>query len=245
MRLSRTEKSPVQVDEENVYWASFSDIMSGLLVIFVLASLQLILELTQTKMQVNDAIREIAQSEQIRRDILHEVESELQSKGIPIEISDNETVLRLPENLLAFETNEYRVPPGEKNRETVLEIGRILYESIDKGDRRSHLDTIFIEGHTDKRRSPRHMGNWGLSTFRAISVWNFWNENLPQGQTLNALMNHDDKPLFSVSGYGETRPVQVEQTTEAELERNRRIDIRFTVRRPVLKDFEYVRKLID
>ena len=34
-------------DEENPYWISFSDIMSGLLIVFILAALALILELME------------------------------------------------------------------------------------------------------------------------------------------------------------------------------------------------------
>jgi flagellar motor protein MotB len=234
-----------QVDDENPYWVSFSDIMSGLLVIFILASLALILELTETKTQVNDAIQEIAKAEQVRRDILYEVETELKNKNIPVEISDNETVLRIPETLLAFESNEYRIPQSTQVRETVLEIGRVLHVAISKKERWKYLDTIFIEGHTDNRRSPRHMGNWGLSTFRAISVWNYWNEHLLAEESLGNLVNHDDRPLFSVSGYGETRPTQIIQRNEDQFQKNRRIDIRFTVRRPALEEFENVRKLID
>ena len=37
----------VSVDEENPYWMSFSDIMSALLVIFILASVILILQLME------------------------------------------------------------------------------------------------------------------------------------------------------------------------------------------------------
>ena len=42
MALRRSNKS-ASVDEENPYWMSFSDVMSGLLVIFILASVILIL----------------------------------------------------------------------------------------------------------------------------------------------------------------------------------------------------------
>ena len=243
MRHFRTVKS-VQGEDDNPYWISFSDIMSGLLVIFILASLALMLELTKTKVEVSDAIREIAQAEQVRRDILREVETELRNKNIPVEISDNETVLRIPETLLAFETNQYRIPDKVDVIDSVIEIGRVLHESIVRNDRWRYLDTIFIEGHTDSRRSSRNMGNWGLSTFRAIAVWNYWNDHLGEDDSLDVLVNHDQKPLFSVSGYGETRPVQIVQTTEDDFQKNRRIDIRFTVRRPALEEFENVRKLM-
>jgi flagellar motor protein MotB len=187
----------------------------------------------------------IAKAEQVRRDILREVEIELREKNIPVEISDNETVLRIPENLLAFDTNEYQIPTKEGVKQTVEEIGIVLHKAITKNERWHFLDTIFIEGHTDRRRSPRHMGNWGLSTFRAISVWDFWNKKLPSGEQLSDLVNHSGLPLFSVSGYGETRPVQVKQVTEKDFEKNRRIDIRFTVRRPALEEFENIRKLLE
>lgn len=245
MKLGSFAKRNGQVDEENPYWISFSDIMSGLLVIFVLASLALILELTQTRVVVNDAIREIAKAETVRRDILREVVTELKSRNIPVEISDNDTVLRIPDHLLTFESNEYRIPPRSGVEKSVLEIGEVLFRAIVREERWQYLDTIFIEGHTDRRTSPRHMGNWGLSTFRAISVWNFWNEYLPEEERLEGLLNHSGKPLFSVSGYGKTRPVQLEQETEIDFQKNRRIDIRFTVRRPAMKDFQNIKKLMD
>lgn len=234
-----------EVDEENPYWVSFSDIMSGLLIIFVLACLVLILDLTQTRMEVNDAIREIARAEQVRRDILREVELELRNRNIPVEISDNETVLRIPENILTFATNSYQLPTHREIQSKVLEIGQVLHRAISRDLRWKYLDTIFVEGHTDRRTSPRHMGNWGLSTFRAISVWNYWDDNLDTAERLSKLRNHSQHPLFSVSGYGETRPIQELQETEEEFQRNRRIDIRFTVRRPALEDFKNIRKLLE
>ncbi|NCB85303.1 MAG: chemotaxis protein MotB [Bacteroidia bacterium] len=245
MRNRKFSSQHATVDDENPYWISFSDIMSGLLVIFVLASLALILELTVTKFEVNDAIREIARAEQVRRDILREIEEDLRKRNIHVEISDNHTVLRIPENILSFDNNEYRIPEFAGMKETALEIGRVLNASITKEARWKYLDTIFIEGHTDRRPSPRHMGNWGLSTFRAISVWNYWNTNLPESMRLNELKNHSGSPLFSVSGYGETRPVQKIQETENDFQKNRRIDIRFTVRRPALEEFTNIKKLLE
>ena len=58
-------------------------------------------------------------------------------------------------------------------------------------------------------------------------------------------MNRAGQPLFSVSGYSATRPVNTQQLTEDELRANRRIDIRFTIRRPDSADYEATRKLLD
>ena len=166
-------RSNSKADEENPYWISFSDIMSGLLIIFVLAVLALILELTQTKTEVSEAIKELAKAEQIRREILDEIARELYKKNIEVKIVDNHTVLRIPDELLSFETNRFEIPENETVKRTVLEIGRTLYDAITLLNRWQYLDTIFIEGHTDERRykgSKYKFGNWELSTLRAISL---------------------------------------------------------------------------
>lgn len=251
MKLGSSHSHAENVDEENPYWISFSDIMSGLLVIFIMASLALILELIQvqeklkqTQVEVTEAIKEIAKAEQVRRDILYEIKEDLLQKNILVEVSDNDSVLRIPDEQLSFRTNEYTIPPERASQMIAAEIGDALYNSITKEDRFKYLDTVFVEGHTDSRPSPRHLGNWGLSTFRAISIWNFWNEQLEQKQALSGLKNHDGKPLFSVSGYAETRPVNLTERSEEELQQNRRIDIRFTVKRPTIHQYEQVNALI-
>lgn len=61
--------------------------------------------------------------------------------------------------------------------------------------------------------------------FRAISLWQFWSSELPEAARLNRLNNQDGDPLFSVSGYGETRPVNDQQSSEEDYRLNRRIDI--------------------
>jgi len=236
MSLGRPRNIETEVDEENPYWLSFSDIMSGLLIIFVLASLVLVLELSQRKAMVDEKILEQTKAEKVRQEVLKEIKDELLRKGIMVEVSDNDTVLRIPDDQLAFETNEYRVPPDEKYRNAVLEIGSVLHRAITKDNRLEVFDTIFVEGHTDMRPSPRNMGNWGLSTFRAISVWNYWNENMSEDNRLDRLKNHQGAPLFSMSGYGETRPVSTVQISEDDYRRNRRIDLRFTVFHPKLDD---------
>ena len=45
---------PVSVDEENPYWMSFSDIMSALLVIFILAAVILILQLMEKQKEIDE-----------------------------------------------------------------------------------------------------------------------------------------------------------------------------------------------
>lgn len=231
-------------EDENTYWVSFSDIMAGLLVIFILAALALILELTETREKVDSSIEQIYRAEQVRRDVLEEILEELKSRGILVEVSDNESVLRVPDTLLAFETDQYEIPGILQVRSDLKTIGETIYTAITTDDRWKYLDTIFIEGHTDNRRSYRNMGNWGLSTYRAIAVWNYWEGIFPEYSKFSQMDNHEGVKLFSVSGYGDTRPIQVQQETEEEWRKNRRIDIRFTVRKPTREEFENARSIV-
>ena len=112
---------------------------------------------------------------------------------------------------------------------------------------RASLDTVFIEGHTDSFRIKfgkyKDRGNWGLSTDRAITVWKLWSENedLKLTPALNSLMNHSGESLFSVSGYAATRRVQLIEQTKNQRGQNRRIDIRFTVKKPSIEDLEKIK----
>lgn len=226
------------VDEENPYWMSFSDIMSALLVIFILAAVALMVQLMETEAKLDDEIEILQAAEKVRKTILDEAAEELAKRGIQVVVSENDSVLRIPNDLLGFDTAAHDIQP--EYRSTAYSIGEVLQQVISREDRLDYLDTIFVEGHTDNRRFNgfKGTGNWGLSTFRAISLWQYWSDALPAQGSLQTMLNKENKPLFSVSGYGETRPVTKKQETDEELSANRRIDIRITIRRPKSEEIE-------
>lgn len=208
------------LDEENPYWISFSDAISGILIIFILATVYLIYSIQQRENYLN---------QQLNHDITN-IQHELEKEGIRVEIDKN--IMRIPTNEIHFKNNEASIPLDKIYN--VRKIGQKVIEYVQK-DENKNIDTVFIEGHTDCNPTNRPRGNLGLSTDRAISIaveWekldvNFWN-----------IKNKNGKPLFSVSGYGEKRPIEgtlingCENETPENLERNRRIDIRFVVGRP-------------
>lgn len=225
------------VDEENPYWISFSDIMAGLLVIFILASIQLVIELNKKKDTIDKSMKELTQANQIRAELLEEIRAELIKRNIHVEVSDNKTVLRIPEEQLHFRTNSYFIPYNK--RPLVAAIGETIYQSLLKNDRYQYLDTIFVEGHTDSRPATKvELGNWGLSANRAIQVWRFWTEENENTRQLADLKNFSGLPLFSVSGYAATRRLVLEEVTPEDLRKNRRIDLRVTVRQPNITDYK-------
>lgn len=246
------------IDEENPYWMSFSDMMAGLLVVFILASTVLILELSNKNDKVDKQLQELKKAESVRKDILQEIKHELNVNNIPVEIADNDTVLRIPESTLAFDSNQYLIPNNILLRDNLALIGEILFKRIMYENRWQYLDTIFIEGHTDTQPIKRfengklvidHRGNWDLSTRRAVSVWSYWTEELNIHDKLNVqnrmktMLNHDNKQLFSVSGYADTRLADGCLSTNYQC--HRRIDIRITVKKPTEEALQKIKQEVN
>ncbi len=248
--MRRVYRQPrLSVDSENPYWVSFSDIMAGLLAIFILALVFLMIRLDQQTMltreireQIEAALEDLARIEDFRKQILAEIQTNLAERGIQVEVSENNAVLHIPEEQLHFYSGRYDIP-SEKS-DTVAIVGEILKNVLVKHRQRvKFIDTIFIEGHTDSIPYDKtEMGNWGLSSYRAISIWKFWTENPGEQQVFLYMKNLDGKPLFSVSGYADTRRIVIPDDTPEARQQNRRIDIRLTMRTPATGD---LRKLLE
>ena len=246
------KSNDASVDEENPSCKSLRHGIGACLVVFILASVILILqlmeiqqELKERQVRFDEEVLELKKAEEVRRTILDEAVDALGQRGIQVEVSQNHTVLSIPNDLLGFDTGAYEINAGY--RAQALEIGQVLNQVVSRDNRVDFLDTIFIEGHTDNRPLQGFMGkgNWGLSTFRAISLWQFWEERFSNEKPLSRLQNKDGAPLFSVSGYAETRPVVSNQITEEDFKRNRRIDIRFTIRRPDSTQYEQIKEFLS
>lgn len=233
-------------------WISFSDLMTALLTVFMLAAVALVFSLTQEQdalAQVREEAEEakaaaqvaqergdrfdamlgsLSSSEQVRAQMVAEIQQKLAAQGIAVEVDAALTVIRVPVELLGFASGSSDIQPQHQG--SALAIGTVIADVLTTDERYAQLDTVFVEGHTDDvPMEGLHGGNWGLSANRAISLWRLWDDTLPTD--LGGLVGHSGERLFSVSGYAETRPVTAVQTTEAERAANRRIDIRFTEHR--------------
>lgn len=250
MRLSGRRSGRRTETAGESYWISFTDLMSALLFIFILAVVVLVLQLAEHQESLasqQDQLQEqqqrferqiidLGSAEQVRQDMLLEIRDELEAQGIDVLVTENNSVLSIPSENLGFEASSYELEPSYESVARI--IGTAISTAIRVDERLQFLDTVFVEGHTDNAdfAGLEGTGNWGLSTFRAISLWRFWEKDLPADLHLGTLVSSEGSPLFSVSGYGETRPVQVDQTSEEAKAKNRRIDIRFTVMGPTADD---------
>lgn len=236
--------------EDNPYWISFSDLMAGLLIVFILAVVVLVLQLTQERKLLaeheklateqqqlfSDQIRSLADAEDVRASTVIGISQRLADKGITVDVSDDQSILSIPTEQIGFAPSSYEIP--ESSQDVALTIGKEIGTALRADGVLDSIDTVFVEGHTDNRAFSglEGSGNWGLSTFRAISLWQVWESALDSKYSLSELKRPDGQPLFSVSGYGETRPILKTQDTETDRARNRRVDIRFTVVSPSSED---------
>ena len=248
-------------EEENPFLLSFSDLMASLLAIFILALVVMMIQLHNDRQKVQisiiklkESLTEIQQAqnavasalegvglrEKSLRGMLEDIQHDLKEQGGEVMVSD--TGLHIQEKGLSFELNRFEIQDRYKPAADL--IGAALLRALRDESNRKILDTVFIEGHTDSVPNRREMGNWGLSTYRAISLWLYWTETpgtYAELKSLKSLAQEKERPLISISGYADTRPLSWEMekakiVSEIGNPADRRIDIRFTLASQEKKD---------
>ena len=208
-------------NKESAFTLSISDLMAGLLSVFILAVCYFMLNLGQVKEQYTGNM-------EMRDDMLEEIKMELDKRGTTVIIDKKQGVLRIEGDFL-FNTGEAHVK--ESGRQDILNLADVLYQVLDKEHYKNAVETIFIEGHTDNVdiETPEFPSNWELSTQRAINTWKLMYQ---EGPALDEEKNNNGEPIFSCSGYADTRPI-ADNDTEEGRQANRRIALRFTMMPPV------------
>ena len=183
---------------------------------------------------IASSLQGVSHRERALAGMLEGIQTELKQRGIEIILAEN--AFHIPEHQLQFALGKYEIPTTYSEAANV--IGQVLLQYLSKPENQALLDTVFVEGHTDSVPNSREMGNWGLSTYRAISLWNFWTDKPGELSALKTLRTAPadpqiaPKPLISVSGYADTRSTHGlldNRALKDDRSEDRRIDIRFTL----------------
>jgi len=208
------------------FFASFTDLMVGVIFLFMLVTMGF-------GLAIKDKVPERIVSEDIRTDIIRETANRMRALGFPVAVDYNNGIIRLPEALL-FSSGDWHL--SEQGTQAVEALAHVLHallpcaatanEACEWFKQPVPLDSVLIEGHTDKRpfNGANGMGNWELSAFRSISVYKAMTAAVPA--LAQGITNTNRQPILGVSGYGESRLVSAQDDP------NRRIDIRFVMRSP-------------
>ena len=211
-------------------------------------------EIDSTQSRVASALEGVGLREKSLEGMLQGIQMDLREEGIEVLVAENGTVLRIPEKALTFELGKFSIQ--DQFKVTADLIGASLLKSLKDDANRGLLDTVFIEGHTDTVRNRQEMGNWGLSTYRAISLWLHWTDSPGKFSELKELKTAvgeggaKERPLISTSGYADTRPADlanagVARPVEIGSPADRRIDIRFTLASSEKKDLGELKEQLE
>jgi chemotaxis protein MotB len=216
---------PSSGEGEQSYLASASDLMIGLLFVFIIMVAFLALQ-KKAEQEAREGDRDP------RGTVTLAIGNEIKDTLKTVRIDPASGVITLPEELLFdIGSSVLKDTAVERLGETSQKLGSVLkcfvanqraVSTCTQNPFGHEIETIFIEGHTDSRPMNRDGGNAKLSFDRAISVSNA----LVQGSPLANYKNNQDQPIFSQSAYAENRPLYKADPTDG---RNRRVDLRIVL----------------
>jgi chemotaxis protein MotB len=232
------------------YFASMTDLMLGLLFIFIIMLMAFALNLREAEQKMASATRDLTEADLARREMLRDVEKVLQGR-LPVTVDEENGTLQLGDDVLFPKGSAdsypdalpklrmlghaldlvlpcYAVPANPIPATPIPGDDRPLDQCTDK--RKGRLEAVYIEGHTDATpiHTARFPSNWDLSAARASETFNRLVDSYPG---LGQLRNDRKERLIGVSGYGEYRPVD-ESGSEEGMKKNRRIELRFIMVSP-------------
>jgi chemotaxis protein MotB len=253
--MSARGRAVTQQASSQDFLASVSDLMSGLIFIFIITIAVFALRLAKTRAELTNA-------EDVREAVVKSIADELKNEGIDVEVDLDQGVLRLTDRAIQFPRGQpkpladhhdnvgivasvllrvlrcyvHAEQPAEDARMSGHRLsycqqngdGRPAYRCPD-GSHGAKVDTVLIEGHTDSvpiGAASRYTDNLDLSAARSAEVFRMMHQCEPQ---LPRLVNRTGSPVISVSGYGEMRPID---RADREADANRRIDLRFLMEPP-------------
>lgn len=217
------------------YFASMTDLMLGLIFIFIIMLVGFALNLHNAEHKLKAANATRNEAALARREMLHDVARILKGT-LPVTIDEANGTLQLGGDILFPQGSAEAYPNAlpklrllARALDMVLPCYALLPHAVPlarcKGKHKGRLDAVFIEGHADATPidTPRFKNNWDLSAARASETFHQLVAAYP---ALATLENDRGESLIGVSGYGATRPVD-DSRSKAAMRLNRRIELRF------------------
>jgi chemotaxis protein MotB len=228
--------------EEENYFVSMSDMMVGMVFIFIILLMYFALQMSSVTDQLSGANK-------TRSEILKQLEHSLQNKGVQVTVDESNGVLRLPDAILfdsaRAEIKPAGVPKIDHLATALSEILPCYTDNRDKAWQRPsncpktphRIESLYIEGHTDSvplTPTAQFQDNWDLSVKRATNTYRSVIKAAPNLQSLCAPNPKGCEPVLSVSGYADQRPVSPDGKCPGGVANscNRRIELRIIMVTP-------------
>lgn len=226
-------------DGEGSYLASASDLMIGLLFIFIILVVVLALEQRRQEAEL-DAVKGAADP---RASVTEVIGQALKDAKLDVRVDPASGVISLPsDTLFALGSSALSPPATQAIQDARGRLAMVLpcYVASERQQATSRqcarnrgwheIDTIFLEGHTDSVANTKPGGNLGLSFDRARAIQQVL---LGEGSPLAPFRNSAAQPIFSYSAYGADRLLPGIDGTAAQ---NRRVDLRIVLKYQSIND---------
>lgn len=151
-------------NKENIFSLSISDLMSALLLIFILILVGTLLKLAEQHEKNKEDLQLISDQQRAKRSIIAQLKGEMDQ--FDIEVDPKTGVIRIKEAIL-FDYGKSELKENGKKflQDFIPKYAKILFA---KNEIRKQIGQVIIEGHTDNKGSYNY--NLWLSLKRAFSV---------------------------------------------------------------------------
>ena len=253
------------------YFVSMTDMMVGVLFIFIIMLMTFALDFRRTtdvqedalkvaqevaakldelEAKVRDQIGRLDRIEQERRKMLLDIRAQLAAEGLSVQIDEANGVLRLTEDAVRFQPS--RSDLEGHNKMNVGKIARVLERVLPKyapcraGPTPTCVETGSATLETlfvegHTDTTGNDAENWQLATARAVITYR---EIITVAPSLRSLLNGRKEETISVSGYSSTRPIDPRFQRDA-WDRNRRIDLRFVMETDNRQGLQQILRMTD
>jgi flagellar motor protein MotB len=266
------EDSHAAAEEGENYFVSMTDMMVGVLFIFIIMLMVFALDFrTKTDTQkialeaaqqaaakVNELQKEIRshiaamdEAAAARRTLLERIRDQLAKRNIEVVISPKSDVLRITENAVLFGTSSWTLDgQAEQNVETIAVVLRNILADYVACRSDGHLRVCreetgpVIETVFIEGHTDSRGDDRNNWQLSTARAAETFQQMVRSAPELRTFSNRDDQEILSVSGYSSARPVDKADTAEA-WGANRRIDLRFVMENDNRERLEQLRKQTD
>ena len=178
---------PQNADEGNIFWITMTDLMLGLVIVFMLLFVFAIMGYKEQSEEINTQsaqisklkkkIKTLSKKERVyySRKFSSEIKKELEAQGLDLDIDPNSAQVKIS-NVELFELNSYEL--SDKGKDYLNKFFPEYINTLLKNEKvRKNLHHIIIEGHTDSHtfygantQEEQFLKNMNLSLMRARTV---------------------------------------------------------------------------
>lgn len=212
------------------YWMSFADLMSALLMVFILLLVTVILDYREDLASKEKQIEEITN---VKSEIISALIKEFENSNIDLAIDPDTGAIQLATNIM-YKYNSSEI--AEEGKETLEKFVPKYLDILLQDEYRNEISSIIIEGHADN--SGDYLYNLDLSQERAFSVLKvIYDEDFPHFE-----QKENSKEVVTANGRSNMVPVYTKDN-KYDAEASRRVEFLFRLKED--EKMQEIQKLVD